>query len=43
MGVPRLFRLLTERYPLIINSVTDLPVPEFDNFYIDFNGTFFIS
>eukprot|EP00045_Choanoeca_perplexa_P011245 m.118141 g.118141 ORF g.118141 m.118141 type:complete len:1458 (-) comp15562_c0_seq1:189-4562(-) len=38
MGVPRLFRLLVERYPLILRSTEDHPMPEFDNFYLDFNG-----
>jgi 5'-3' exonuclease len=38
MGIPRLFRLLVERYPLILQNASDLPFPSFDNFYLDFNG-----
>jgi 5'-3' exonuclease len=40
MGVPRLFRVLVERYPLILRNVNPNPSlnPSFDNFYVDFNG-----
>ena len=38
MGVPRLFRLLVERYPLLLRDVAGNPVPAFDNLYLDFNG-----
>ena len=38
MGVPRLYKMLVERYPLIMRGAQEPPVPEFDNFYIDFNG-----
>ena len=37
MGVPRLFRLLAERYPLILRDC-DVTSPEFDHLYLDFNG-----
>jgi len=39
MGVPRFFRWLSERYPLINQTITSntLP-PEFDNLYLDMNG-----
>eukprot|EP00729_Bicosta_minor_P004350 gene4350-1471_t len=38
MGVPRLFRLLVERYPLILRDADEFPTPDFDNLYLDFNG-----
>ncbi|EDQ92599.1 uncharacterized protein MONBRDRAFT_13375 [Monosiga brevicollis MX1] len=38
MGVPRLFKLLVERYPAILRGTEEHPMPEFDNFYLDFNG-----
>jgi hypothetical protein len=38
MGVPRLFRLLCERYPCILQDHTPASSPEFDNLYLDFNG-----
>ncbi len=37
MGVPRLFRLLAERYPLILRDC-NVGSPEFDHLYLDFNG-----
>ncbi len=42
MGVPRLFKMLVERYPQIYRSTQDQPIPEFDNFYLDFNGLFLV-
>ena len=39
MGVPNLYRWLSERYPLINRPVDEtLPMPEVDNFYLDANG-----
>ena len=38
MGVPNLYRWLSERYPLINRPVNKLPMPEIDNFYLDANG-----
>ena len=39
MGVPNLYRWLSERYPLINRPVDEsLPMPECDNFYLDANG-----
>ncbi|PRP88161.1 5'-3' exoribonuclease 1 (ISS) [Planoprotostelium fungivorum] len=39
MGVPRFFRWLSERYPLINQTITSNTLaPEFDNLYLDMNG-----
>ena len=39
MGVPNLYRWLSERYPLINRPVDEsMPMPEVDNFYLDANG-----
>ena len=39
MGVPNLYRWLSERFPLINRPVDEsLPMPEVDNFYLDANG-----
>ena len=38
MGVPLLYRWLSERYPLINRSCRTLPTPEIDNLYLDANG-----
>eukprot|EP00967_Tisochrysis_lutea_P155154 scaffold309911_cov28-Tisochrysis_lutea.AAC.1 len=38
MGVPLLYRWLSERYPLINRSATSLPHAEIDNLYVDANG-----
>ncbi|KAJ1456723.1 XRN 5'-3' exonuclease N-terminus-domain-containing protein [Pelagophyceae sp. CCMP2097] len=39
MGVPRFFRWISERYPKINSTITDLTLmPEFDTLYLDMNG-----
>eukprot|EP00750_Incisomonas_marina_P001015 INCI1083.4.p1 GENE.INCI1083.4~~INCI1083.4.p1 ORF type:complete len:1093 (-),score=165.03 INCI1083.4:3129-6407(-) len=40
MGIPRFYKWLSERYPLINNPITEnnLTLPDFDNFYLDMNG-----
>ena len=39
MGVPNLYRWLSERYPLINRPVDEtMPMPQVDNFYLDANG-----
>eukprot|EP01135_Chromosphaera_perkinsii_P007643 Nk52_evm99s914 gene=Nk52_evmTU99s914 len=38
MGVPGLFRFITQRYPDVVRDCDDVPNPEFDNLYLDFNG-----
>ena len=37
MGVPRLFRLLCERFPAIVKDYEPTDC-SFDNLYLDFNG-----
>ena len=31
-------QVLSQRFPLIVRDATAVPTPEFDNFYLDFNG-----
>ncbi|KAJ2882968.1 exonuclease II Exo2, partial [Coemansia asiatica] len=38
MGIPKFFRWLSGRYPLVCERVTDDNIPEFDNLYLDMNG-----
>lgn len=39
MGVPKFYRWLSERYPLINQIIGDSRMlPEFDNLYLDMNG-----
>jgi len=39
MGIPKFFRWLTRRYPLILTNVSDeKDVPPIDNLYLDLNG-----
>ncbi|KAJ1943596.1 exonuclease II Exo2, partial [Linderina macrospora] len=38
MGIPKFFRWLGGRYPLICERVKDDNIPEFDNLYLDMNG-----
>ncbi|KAJ1987934.1 exonuclease II Exo2 [Coemansia spiralis] len=38
MGIPKFFRWLSGRYPLVSERVTDDNIPEFDNLYLDMNG-----
>ncbi|WFC96839.1 exonuclease II Exo2 [Malassezia brasiliensis] len=38
MGVPKYFKWLSERYPLIMQLVEENRIPEFDNLYLDMNG-----
>ncbi|KAG2392063.1 hypothetical protein C9374_013548 [Naegleria lovaniensis] len=38
MGVPRLFKWLSERYPCIVTSLTEATIPTVDNLYLDMNG-----
>ena len=34
----RLFKLLVERYPLILRDADQFPKPQIHNLYLDFNG-----
>ncbi|CAH0489278.1 unnamed protein product [Peronospora farinosa] len=39
MGIPRFYRYMSERYPLINQPISDVSLlPEFDAFYLDMNG-----
>jgi 5'-3' exoribonuclease 1 len=39
MGIPKFFRWLTKRYPLILQNLkTDEDCPPVDNLYLDLNG-----
>ena len=39
MGVPKFYRWLSERFPLLNQSIDETTLlPEFDNLYLDMNG-----
>ncbi|KAK9468255.1 alkaline phosphatase [Lipomyces arxii] len=38
MGIPKFFRWISERYPLISQLIEGNKIPEFDNLYLDMNG-----
>ena len=38
MGIPRFFRFVSERYPLINAKVESTVSPQIDNLYLDVNG-----
>uniref|UniRef100_A0A060TFW6 5'-3' exoribonuclease 1 n=1 Tax=Blastobotrys adeninivorans TaxID=409370 RepID=A0A060TFW6_BLAAD len=38
MGIPKFFRYVSERWPLISQLVNESQVPEFDNLYLDMNS-----
>ena len=40
MGIPRFYRWLSQRYPLINENILESQIPEFDNLYLDMNGLF---
>ena len=40
MGIPKFYRWLSQRYPLVNVDIqaSNAPLPEFDNLYLDLNG-----
>ncbi|BDA46451.1 5'-3' exoribonuclease 1 [Coccomyxa sp. Obi] len=38
MGIPKFYRWLSERYPLVNQPIAETNVPEVDNLYLDMNG-----
>lgn len=38
MGVPKFFRFISERWPLISKLIDEDQIPEFDNLYLDMNS-----
>ncbi|KAK9843112.1 hypothetical protein WJX74_007152 [Apatococcus lobatus] len=40
MGIPKFYRWLSERYPLLNQFIGSDAVPEIDNLYLDMNGIF---
>ncbi|KAG5354373.1 5'-3' exoribonuclease 1 [Yarrowia sp. C11] len=38
MGIPKFFRYISERWPLISQQVIDTQIPEYDNLYLDMNS-----
>lgn len=43
MGIPKFYRWLSERYPLINQDHSDNSMPEIDNLYLDMNGIIHMS
>lgn len=43
MGIPKFYRWLSERYPLINQEVSDFNLPCTDNLYLDMNGIIHVS
>jgi hypothetical protein len=37
-GIPKFYRWLSERYPLVNQPIAETNVPEVDNLYLDMNG-----
>ncbi|KAI5969618.1 exo2 [Candida margitis] len=38
MGIPKFFRFISERWPLISQLIDENQIPEFDNLYLDMNS-----
>lgn len=38
MGIPKFFRYISERWPLILQLIEGSQIPEFDNLYLDMNS-----
>ena len=38
MGIPKFYRWLSERYPLINENLAQNEIPIYDNLYLDMNG-----
>ncbi|KAL3234998.1 hypothetical protein RNJ44_02786 [Nakaseomyces bracarensis] len=38
MGIPKFFRYISERWPMILQLIEGTQIPEFDNLYLDMNS-----
>lgn len=38
MGIPKFFRYISERWPMILQLIEGIHIPEFDNLYLDMNS-----
>ncbi|MCG8711149.1 hypothetical protein JHU04_004547, partial [Brenneria sp. 4F2] len=38
MGIPKFFKYIAERWPMILQLIDGQHIPEFDNLYLDMNS-----